>query len=266
MDGTLLDPGGRISPAATAALRALSARQIRVILASGRMAARVIPYIRDLGLPLDLIAYNGAELREWRGGPPEEWTVSRSRTLSARTRDAVFALCREGSHFLNVYSGGLLHGYHPAGDYRHADFYAGQTLAEYASKVDSLAALPQSDILKLLVVEAPETRDRLYREWEPGLRDHCQVLKSNPEYLEFVASGTTKGAALAHWLDKHGILPGELVAFGDAENDLEMLRLAGLGIAMRNSTPGLKAEYARLSPWTHAEDGVARELTRLFSL
>lgn len=263
MDGTLLDPSGRITPASASALRALAARGLKIILASGRMTARVIPFIRELGLPLDLVSFNGAEVREYRDG---EWHPVLSRQISARTRDEVFALCRDRGHFLNVYSEGRLHGYHRSGDYRHGDFYASQTLAVYASRVSDLSRLPASSIQKLLVIESPENRDRLFREWLPLLSGHCQVLKSNPEYLEFVAQGTSKGSALGFWLERNGISPAELVAFGDAENDLEMLQLAGFGIAMANATPGLRSEFTRVSPWSHAEDGVARELTRLFGL
>lgn len=261
MDGTLLDLNGRISPASASALRRLSGLGVRIVLASGRMSARVIPYIRELNLPLDVIAYNGAEVREFREGT---WPSVLARTVSDRTRDAVFSLCRDHGHFLNVYADGRLHGFHPAGDFRGADFYSAQTLAEYASRVHNLDALPREGILKLLVVETPEARDRLYRDWEPGLKSHCQVLKSNPEYLEFVDLGVSKGSSLGFWLKRNNLSPGDLLAFGDAENDLAMLRLAGLGIAMANATPGLKAEYGRFSRWTHAEDGVARELATLF--
>lgn len=263
MDGTLLDPSGRVTPAAAAAIRALAERGVRVVLASGRMTARVAPFIRELGLRLDLIAYNGAEVC---AHGPDGWTPILARTLSAEARDAVFDLCRRHARFLNVYAGGKLHGYHPGGDYSHSLHYEAQTLAVYASKVDSLEALPREAILKLLVIDTPENRERLHREWEPLVAAHCQVLKSNPEYLEFVDLGTTKGSALAFWLARNGLRPDEMVALGDAENDLEMLRMAGLGIAMANATPGLKAAFPRISPWSHAEDGVARELARIFSL
>lgn len=259
----MLDPYGRITPASAVALRRLAGLGVRIVLASGRMSARVLPYIREMDLDLDLVAYNGAEVRECRGG---EWHPVLSRTLSDRTRDAVFTLCRDHGHFLNVYAGGLLHGYHPGGDFRGGDFYAAQTLAEYAAREHRLESLPREGILKLLVVETPETRDRLYREWEPGLRSHCQVLKSNPEYLEFVDIGTSKGSALAFWLERNGLSPADLLAFGDAENDLDMLRMAGLGIAMANASAGLRAEFGRISRWTHAEDGVARELAALYGI
>jgi Cof subfamily protein (haloacid dehalogenase superfamily) len=266
MDGTLLDPSGRISPASAAALRKIADLGIRIILASGRMAARIEPFIRELDLPLDLVAYNGAEVRACR---PGGWDPIHVRLLSERTRREVFRLCRDQGQFLNVYADGKLHGFHPAGDYRHSVFYETHSLDRYESKVDRLEALPREGILKLLIIETPANRDRLHDLWEPSLRSHCNVLKSNPEYLEFVDLGTSKASALAFWLERQGLTASELVAFGDAENDLHMLRMAGLGIAMANATPGLlaaRSEYARVSPWSNAEDGVAMELARIFAI
>jgi Cof subfamily protein (haloacid dehalogenase superfamily) len=227
------------------------------------MTARVIPYIRELGIPMDLVSYNGAEVRESRAG---EWVPVRRVTVSERTRDAVFALARSRGLFLNVYAGDLLHAYHPEGDFRHCRIYEAQTAAAYASKVDDHSRLPQEGILKFLVVDTPEGRDRLYGEYHAAMSSHCDLLKSNPEYLEFVDRGISKGNALQFWLDRNGLSAADLLAFGDAENDLEMLKLAGLGIAMANATPGLKAAWKNLSAWSHAEDGVARELRRLFAL
>jgi hydroxymethylpyrimidine pyrophosphatase-like HAD family hydrolase len=109
-------------------------------------------------------------------------------------------------------------------------------------------------------------RERLFTSWAPVLSVHCDLTKSNPEYLEFVAKGVSKGTALTLWLDRHGIKATELIAFGDAENDLEMLDLAGLGFAMSNATPGLRSAHGRFTRWSHAEDGVARELCDLYGI
>lgn len=264
MDGTLLDSEARISPATAAALRTLSGMGVRILLATGRMTARALPYIQELGLPMDLISYNGAEVKEYRDGG--QWPTIRARPISAETRDAVFILGRERKLFLNVYAGEALHAYHPDADYGHCRIYEAQTAAAYASKVDDTARLPQEGILKFLVVETPEGRDRLYDEYRGPMSTHCDLLKSNPEYLEFVDRGVSKGEALEFWLARNDLAPADLLAFGDAENDLEMLRLAGLGIAMANATVGVKAAWGNFSPWSHAEGGVARELARLFGL
>ena len=263
LDGTLLDPQGQISSVTLRILRELSGRGIQIVIASGRMTPRVVPYANDLGIPMTLVTYNGAETLE---GQAPNWKLQATRPISHQTRDAVFELCRQGSIFLNVYADGKLHGYHPDAKFAPSLIYGSQTGAEYAGLHDRLEALPQKGISKLLVVDTQENRDRLFQKWTPLLAGHCSLVKSNPEYLEFMALGVSKGSALESWLAMKGISNQKLIAFGDAENDLEMLNLAALGIAMGNASPGLRANWSRISSWTHAQDGVARELADLFGL
>ena len=63
-----------------------------------------------------------------------------------------------------------------------------------------------------------------------------------------------------------GISPKECIAFGDASNDMEMLKAAGLGIAVANATPECKAAAAFTSEFTNNQDAVARELRKIFNL
>jgi Cof subfamily protein (haloacid dehalogenase superfamily) len=263
LDGTLLDAQGQISPNTKSILSLLSYRGLNIILASGRMTARVIPSATALEIPLSLITYNGAETLV---GQNLTWTSLATRAISNRTRDAVFELCLKEGLFLNVYSEGKLHGYQRDRVFTSSKIYQTQTGAEYAGLHDQLAALPQRGINKLLVVETPENRDRYFDMWFPRLSSHCSLVKSNPEYLEFMDIGVSKGSTLKSWLANKQLSEKNLIAFGDAENDLEMLTLAGLGIAMGNASPGLKEKFPRISAWTNAEEGVARELAKLFNL
>lgn len=259
----MLDPSGELTPATAAVLRRLAAGGIRILLASGRMTARVVPFGETLGIPLSLVTYNGAVILD---GGPLEWTPVATHGLPAVARDAIFGLCRDHSVFLNVYAKGRLHAFHPQGDFtwsRHYEFHSGAT---YAAKHARLEDLPTDGLEKLLAIATPQWREKLYAAWSPLLTSHCDLTKSNPEYLEFVAKGVSKGTALAIWLDRNGISSSELLAFGDAENDLEMLALAGLGYAMSNATPGLRSSFGRFTRWSHAEDGVARELCDLYGL
>lgn len=64
---------------------------------------------------------------------------------------------------------------------------------------------------------------------------------SEETYLEILPLGVSKGAALSVLLEMEGIDPEEVVAIGDAPNDREMLELAGLGVAVANASPELKA-------------------------
>lgn len=267
LDGTLLDEEGRLGESTASLLRALSSRGLRIVVATGRMTARALPFVEQLGIPVDLVTYNGSEVL---AHGPSGWTVLSSQVLSARTRDEVYALSRAHAVFLNIYSQGALHGYQAQGDFTWSRHYGRNTGAAYAGKHASIPDLPTEGIHKLLVIATPEERDRLYDAWHPLLSGHCALTKSNPEYLEMLGKGVSKGAGLGVWLACNRIAASELLAFGDAENDLEMLRLAGMGIAMANATPGLRAEHARtsgrFSRWTNAQSGVARELADLFGL
>lgn len=258
-----MDPDGKVTAPTLSVLGRLAKGGLRILLASGRMTARVIPFAEAFGFPTGLITYNGAATLD---GGPRAWTPIAVRELPGAARDAVFALCRDQGVFLNVYAAGRLHAYHPRGDFswsRHYEFHSGAT---YAGKHDRLEELPTEGLEKLLVIATPEIRERLHSDWFPLLSAHCDLTKSNPEYLEFVAKGVSKGTALAAWLATNRIPPSELLAFGDAENDLEMLGLAGLGFAMANATPGLRAAWTRFTRYPHGEDGVARELCDLYGL
>jgi Cof subfamily protein (haloacid dehalogenase superfamily) len=265
LDGTLLNGKGEMGARTAALLRLLAAKGLRIILASGRMTARVTPYADQLGVPVDLVTYNGSEVL---AGGPGGWSTLSSRGLPPAASEAVYDLSRAHGVFMNVYHEGKLLGYHPQGDFswsRHYEFHSG---AAYAGKHTSLDSLPRQGIQKLLVIDTPARRDQWHEVWSPLLADRCVLTKSNPEYLEFLARDVSKGSALGIWLERNGLPASQLLAFGDAENDLEMLNLAGLGIAMANATPGVRAAYAkgRFSPWSNDEEGVALELAALFGL
>ena len=262
LDGTLLDGKGTLSEDAAGILRTLTGIGVRIILASGRMTARVMPFASQLGIPMSILAYNGAEILE---GRPGHWDTVSLQVLPDQARIAVFELCRTHRVFLNVYSEGKLYGYHADGDFSWSRHYETSSGSTYADKTDNLAALPQTAI-KVLVIDTFQNRERLSLEWSGRLSRLCDMTKSNPEYLEFLAPGVSKGTGLEIWLRRASLQAANLMAFGDAENDLEMLRLAGLGIGMANATPGLRASYTRFSAFTNAQNGVAQELRAHFRL
>ena len=82
-------------------------------------------------------------------------------------------------------------------------------------------------------------------------------------HIEFLSPGVDKGTALA-WLCAHLAVPlSTAVAFGDNYNDVEMLRAAGLGVAMRNARDTVKTAADLTLPWSNTEDGVARQLKQM---
>ena len=88
------------------------------------------------------------------------------------------------------------------------------------------------------------------------------VTSSVPRLIEIADQRAGKASALAVILERLGLAPSGMVAFGDADNDLGMLQLAGYGVAMENGDGHLKAAADRIAPH-HDQDGVAQILEEL---
>ena len=94
----------------------------------------------------------------------------------------------------------------------------------------------------------------------PGLL-FASTLSGAP-FVEVMAQGVTKATGLARLCTHLGIDRFDVVAFGDALNDVEMLRWAGHGVAMAHAEPVVQ-EAADETAATNDEDGVARVIERL---
>jgi len=86
---------------------------------------------------------------------------------------------------------------------------------------------------------------------------------SPPFFVEVLHPHVDKGAGLRQVCAGLQIPLGEVVAFGDGDNDIEFLQTAGLGVAMSNARPTLKAVASRVTDRSHDEDGVAAALRQM---
>ena len=110
---------------------------------------------------------------------------------------------------------------------------------------------------------APENLDSLRAALPPEIFTRFSVLRSDPNFLEFIPGCCTKGTALYELCKIIGCELSEVVAFGDAENDQAMIRSVGLGVAMANAQDCLK-ETADVITLSNQEDGVAAVVEKLF--
>ena len=121
-------------------------------------------------------------------------------------------------------------------------------------------------INKLIVLAEPE---RHTGELRPALTEHlgdaASLTMAVPTMLEVLPKGGSKGAGVQVLLERLGVDPQAVMALGDAENDLGMLELAGLAVAMGNAPPSVQAvaQYVTASN-KEGDDGAARALERLF--
>ena len=254
MDDTLLNSEGEISARNLAALDRAKSGGARIVLASGRMIESMLDAAERVGVNAPLIAYNGAAVYDARAR-----RILRQFPVPAGAARELCALAeRLGIHAQGYAGGGYFFPEHDEFSERYAESVgvrgsaAGLPLSEYIAE----------DLFKILLI-GPEERIAealpLFRKQFEGV---VNCANSKPIYIECVAPGVDKGGALQALAQDLGIPREEILAFGDGQNDLEMLRFAGLGYAMGNAGERVRAQAPRVAP-SNDEDGVAQVIEQL---
>nr|AAC42243.1 hypothetical protein [Arabidopsis thaliana] len=97
--------------------------------------------------------------------------------------------------------------------------------------------------------------------WSEATGDRANVVQAQSDMLEIVPPGTSKGNGVKMLLNHLGVSPDEIMAIGDGENDIEMLQLASLGVALSNGAEKTKA-VADVIGVSNDQDGVADAIYR----
>lgn len=233
IDGTLLNSRREITAGVLEAVRAAQARGVRVCLATGRIWASAQRYFLALGADPPAILYNGGMVYDFRAD-----RVLRRVSLAQEHARAVLEFLREmprvQPHLYvgdRVYTGRIN---------EHTEYYRRKDGVEVEEVGDLLTFLP-SDPMKILIIGARADLDRAMA----GIRAlplPINAVFSEETYLEILPAGSSKGAALEVVAEALGIPLAQVIAVGDNLNDLEMIRLAGLGVAMGNASEPLRAQ------------------------
>jgi Cof subfamily protein (haloacid dehalogenase superfamily) len=110
---------------------------------------------------------------------------------------------------------------------------------------------------KLVVVGDPQKLDDLEAHLRQRFERRLFIAKSLPFFLEVAHPDVSKGAGLQFVADRLGFRRDQTVAFGDGENDLELIDWAGYGVAVENADPKVKARADFVCPSVQ-EEGVAQ--------
>ena len=128
--------------------------------------------------------------------------------------------------------------------------------------VGDLAAWISEPTTKIVTVGDADELDRVRDDLAVRFGGRAFVAKSLPIFLEFAAPGISKGSGCAELASRLGFEREQAIAFGDAENDRELLAWAGLGVAMGDPNPTLD-DVADWHVPPVEEDGVAQFLEAL---
>ena len=110
-------------------------------------------------------------------------------------------------------------------------------------------------IMKFALMCAEDKAEEVAEELNRVIDDSLAVVTSGHGCIDIIVKGIHKGFAISRLMEIYNIKPEEIMAFGDARNDLELLSLAGYGFVMANGTDFMKHTIGRVAPLTNEEDG-----------
>ena len=264
IDGTLLDPDGELQDAVRQAV--IAARQIglRVILCTGRRFRSARPWAQELQLDGPIVVHNGALVKD----------VASAETLHCHPLPEM--LCRRGLAVLRQLAPPLIYidAFHEEVDIlteplEHLHPFQQEYLQDnlpYCRFVEDLGAVPLRGVVMLSIMAEADRLEALRPAVEDALvgQGHTKMIL-NKNYrghiLEVLPATVSKWQALERLMATEGLTADDVIAIGDDYNDLEMIRGAGLGIAMGNAVEPVR-EVAGYVTGSNADDGVAQALER----
>ena len=223
------------------------------MLVTGRMYQSVKPYLDLAAIDDPVICYQGAVVADPRTG---EFLRHEPIPLEL-ARETITVLQDAGFH-VNCYVNDELYVAQVTAE---ADRYAGfQNLPLHA--VGDLAAWLSEPPTKLVTIDDPDVLDGLEARMKEGFAGRLYISKSLPFFLEFASPEVTKASGLEFLSEHLGFTAERTVAFGDGENDVELLEWAGFGVAVANAHPRVLAVADWVCP-SAAEEGVAQVMDAL---
>ncbi len=253
LDDTILPREGNISERSKAAIRRAQESGVMVTLASGRTFGAVSRFAHELGIDLPVITHQGALVKDIKTGQ-----VLYEDLFPVDLMREVVRLCRAHDWHLNIYIGDET--FMEKGG-REFELYTALSRINQSLTPDLMAVLDRNPTKFIVVSESPERTEAVLPLLKAAMGDRVSILRSHPLLIEGVMPTVSKGRALAVLAAHLGVLQEETAAIGDNENDIDMLRWAGLGLAMGNASPEVQAAADCVLPpiW---EDGAAYGIER----
>jgi Cof subfamily protein (haloacid dehalogenase superfamily) len=216
-----------------------------VIVVTGRMFQAVRPYLTG---PEPVVCYQGAVIAD----PATGGFLRHIPIPLELAREAIGAI-QDAGYGLNCYVDDELYIAEVTSEAaRYASF---QEIELHV--VGPLLAWLAKPPTKLVVVGDPQRLDELGASLRARFDGRLFIAKSLPFFLEFAHPDVSKGSGLQFVADRLGFTPDETVAFGDGENDLELVDWAGYAVAVENAHPLVKARANFVCPSVE-EEGVAQ--------
>lgn len=261
MDGTLLNPQGKISARNTMALKLILKEGGGVVVCTGRGYDDAREPLEEAGIVCDLICMNGSAVYSRDGRQIHKQTLDEDQVrrvlCCAKDEPVVFDfMTDQGSCTVNTpdelqrcYEE---HIFFPSADVAPNQFHE---RFRYLTK-DELFSRGLNFYKISVISGAAGVLERIKRRLKR--EEAFSVASSSHTNLEITHPAAKKGGALLEYAGCRGYLPAEIMAVGDSENDLSMLSLKlGATVAMENAVEAVRLTAGHITG-SNTEDGVAQ--------
>ena len=255
MDDTLLTDDHTISNENKVMLAKAQELGVYVILASGRPTPAMLAYATELQLDNSyMISYNGAVITDLK----TDKVIFEQTLTQEQIHELYDYSLKSNTHIITYVDGKIV----SETDSEYIEIEKNITGLEH-NKVVSFKEEVQSSAVKCILLEEPSYLKEVEKDLKAAM-PHLSVSMSKPFFLEVAQNGIDKGASIKFLAEKLNILQSEIIAVGNAGNDLTMIEYAGLGVWVDNVDPELrdKGDFVVASNNNH---GVA-EVVRRFIL
>jgi Cof subfamily protein (haloacid dehalogenase superfamily) len=266
LDGTLLSPRGDVTPRTREAVHMAVEAGLMVCFATGRNFTESMPILESVGHYDAAVFVGGAMVIDTRTGQTLQRTLMDAQL--ARELCAFFEGHGQAALALQDTSDAGVDYLISAGAEPNLSTqqWLKMTKASVRLRKD-LATHPHMHTVRVAIVVPNEKSEIVQQELNEFFGDrivsHNFTLSAHPaRLLEVFDPAVSKWAGIMHVAGRHGIDPSQIIAVGDDVNDLPMVQHAGLGLAMGNAHPSLKAVAKRIIGH-HSRDGLAEFLERL---
>jgi len=255
LDRTLIGEDYELHPRTLSAVAAARAAGIHFVIVTGRMFRSVRPYLEQAGIDDLAVCYQGAIVAD-----PLSGRFLRHVTIPLDlARETIAAVEQEGFQLNcyvddNLYVAKMTPEAHSYAEHQRIPIDTVGDLREW------LASPPT----KLVVIGEPTALDGLALRLREQFKGRLYISKSLPFFLELASPEVSKGAGLGFVAEQLGFTAAETVAFGDGENDVELLEWAGYAVAVANANAKALARADFVCPPVQ-EEGVAQVIEAILA-
>jgi Cof subfamily protein (haloacid dehalogenase superfamily) len=251
MDGTMLDDATRIPEKNRLAVAEAMRRGVAVTTATGRMYKSARVFAEQLGIhDVPLICYNGSMIRGMDGE-----TLLHLR-LGMDVAHGLLDIFRKRGIYVQSYIDDELY-VHDFDDRKYIYYYYYSNFGTHGQPIGDGIYAPQTPPTKLLAITSGLDESRaLMREISEIFGDRLYVTTSNADFVEMMNPEAGKEKCLRRLAGILGVEMENVMAIGDGDNDAEMIKMAGIGVAVANARNSAKMAADVIAP-SNDECGVA---------